>query len=856
MEPIRTFTILPKLPATLEPLKKIAYNLYWAWNHEAIDLFRRMDTDLWEETSHNPVKMLGQIRQERLEALAEDESFVAHLNRVSENLARYLNEPTWYQKKLNNKGSEIKIAYFSAEFGLTECIPNYSGGLGVLSGDHLKSASDLGLPFVGVGLLYQEGYFRQYLNNDGWQGEMYPENDFYNMPVQLQYGSDGTPLLIELDFPGRKVYAQIWKVEVGRVCLYLLDTNTVMNNEVDRNITDELYGGDNETRIQQEIVLGIGGMRALKALGIHPVVYHMNEGHSAFLALERIRCAIEDYQLSFDEAKELTRASNIFTTHTPVEAGIDQFPPALMERYFNDYFPSLKISKNEFLGLGRRNPYDNSESFSMAILAIRLSSYVNGVSKLHGQVAREMWHDMWPQIPSEEIPITSVTNGIHPGSWVSKEMANLYDRYLGPTWLRRSEDPNIWKRVAQIPAEELWRTHERRRERLVAFARRRLRAQLERQGALPSELRKADEVLDPDVLTIGFARRFATYKRATLILKDTERLKKILNNKDYPVQIIFAGKAHPKDTPGKEFIRQIIHLTRQDEFRNCIVFLEDYDMDMARYLVQGADVWLNTPRRPKEASGTSGMKAAVNGVINVSVLDGWWDEAYSSNVGWAIGSGESYDDPVYQDYIESEALYNLLEKEIVPMFYDRGKDHLSRKWIELMKQSIMSICPYYNTNRMVMEYTEQFYMPAFKKYQGLMKNNLKKVRDLAAWKKKLASNWRNIRFITIKEEDEREHHVGASIHIEAKISLGELTPEDVSVEIYHGYIDTDNKIVNASVEKMSCVDRSDKQWYVFAGSFPCRYSGLYGYTLRIVPASESLADRHEIGLILWANAQF
>lgn len=855
MEPIRTFTILPRLPEKLEPLKKIAYNLYWSWNHEAIDLFRRMDTDLWEETNHNPVKMLGQIRQERLEALAEDESFVTHLNRVSENLDRYLNEATWYQKKLNNRSSEIKIAYFSAEFGLTECIPNYSGGLGVLSGDHLKSASDLGLPFVGVGLLYQEGYFRQYLNNDGWQGELYPENDFYNMPVQLQTNADGTPILVELDFPGRKVYAQIWKVEVGRVSLYLLDTNIVLNNEVDRNITDELYGGDYETRIQQEIVLGIGGMRALKALGIHPVVFHMNEGHSAFLALERIRCAIEDYQLSFDEAKELVRSSNIFTTHTPVDAGIDQFEPQLIERYFSDYFPKLKISKNEFMGLGRKNPNDQFEKFSMAILAIRLSSYVNGVSKLHGQVAREMWRDMWPQIPIEEIPITSVTNGIHPGSWVSKEMANLYDRYLGPTWLRRSEDPNIWKRVAQIPAEELWRTHERRRERLVAFARRRLRAQLERQGALPSELRKADEVLDPDVLTIGFARRFATYKRATLIIKNIERLKKILNDKNRPVQIIFAGKAHPKDTPGKEFIREIIHLTRQDEFRNSIVFLEDYDMDMARYLVQGADVWLNTPRRPKEASGTSGMKAAVNGGIHVSVLDGWWDEAYSPNIGWAIGSGESYDDPEYQDQVESEALYDLLEKEIVPLFYDRGKDHLPRKWIEIMKQSIMTICPIYNTNRMVMEYTEQFYAPAFKKYQGLIKSNLKKTKELANWKKKLASNWRNIRFITIKEEDEREHHVGSSIRIEAKISLGELKPEDVSVEIYHGYIDTENKIVNGSVEKMNCVEQSEKQWCLFAGSFPCRYSGLYGYTVRVVPASECLSDRHETGLILWANSQ-
>ncbi len=853
MEPLRTFTIIPTLPSKLELLKKIAYNLLWTWNREAIDLFRRMDQDLWEITNHNPVKLLGQIRQERLTALAEDESFQAHLKRVVENMETYLNETTWYQKNFNNKNHDIKIAYFSAEFGLSECIPNYSGGLGILSGDHLKSASDLGLPFVGIGLLYQEGYFHQYLNPDGWQGELYPENDFFNMPIQMQYNDDGSPMVIEVEYPGRTVYAQIWKVEVGSINLFLLDTNIALNNEVDRDITDELYGGDNEMRIQQEILLGIGGIRALSELGIKPVVFHMNEGHSAFLALERIRCGMEAYNLSFDEAKELTKASNIFTTHTPVPAGIDRFSPQLMERYFYDYFPKLNLNKNEFLALGRRNPFDDNESFSMAILAIKLSGNMNGVSSLHAEVSREMWRDMWPLIPADEIPITSINNGVHPSSWISKDMANLYDRYLSPAWRRKTGDLANWKRVEQIPADELWRSHERRRERLVVIARGRLKKQLERQGALPSEIKKAEEVLDPEALTIGFARRFATYKRATLILHNQERLKKILNNKDFPVQIIFAGKAHPKDTPGKEYIRKIIHLARLDEFRNSIVFLEDYDIEMSRYLVQGVDVWLNTPRRPNEASGTSGMKAAMNGVVNVSVLDGWWDEAYNANVGWSIGMGEVYEDANYQDEVESQTLYNLLEEEIIPLFYDRGKSNIPSKWIDLMKNSMVQICPVFNSNRMVREYTERFYFPAIKKYQLLFKNNQKKAKELSTWKYNLLSNWQNIKFITIQEDGSRQYQVGSKIDIEAQISLGVLKPEDISVEIYHGYVDTDNNIVNGSIEMMTCTEKKQDQVYVFTGSFPCRTSGLYGYTVRVIPQSEYLTYRHETGLILWAS---
>ncbi len=644
MRPSHTFRVIPSLPASLERLRDLAYNLSWAWNHDAIDLFRRLDRDLWETTLHNPVLMLGTIRQERLEEVMADDGFMAHLERVGRDLDRYMQaRNTWYSKNCPN-GDGARIAYFSAEFGLTECLRIYSGGLGILAGDHLKSASDLGLPLVGVGLLYQQGYFRQYLNPDGWQQEQYPDNDFYNLPLTLERQLSGAPLTVEVEYPGRTVKAQVWRVQVGRVPLYLLDTNVEGNRPDDRDITDQLYGGDSDMRIRQEILLGIGGIRALEILGLRPTVCHMNEGHSAFLALERIRLLMQDCQLTFAEAREAAMAGNVFTTHTPVPAGIDRFHPDLIDQYFSGYYPRLGLSRHEFLGLGRMNPNDPNGYFCMAVLAMRLAYRINGVSQLHGRVSRQMWQEVWPQVPADEVPILGITNGIHPRSWISNDMAGLYDRYLGPRWSDRPADAKIWQQATRIPDEELWRTHERRRERLVTFARGRLRDHLEQQGGSPSEIGHADEVLDPEALTIGFARRFATYKRATLLFRDLERLARILGDKDRPVQLIFAGKAHPQDNAGKELIRQIIHLARRQEFRNRIVFLEDYDMDVARYLVQGVDVWLNTPRRPHEASGTSGMKATANGGLNLSILDGWWDEGYTPDTGWAIGGGEEYRD--------------------------------------------------------------------------------------------------------------------------------------------------------------------------------------------------------------------
>jgi starch phosphorylase len=848
MKPLRTFTVVPSLPPELECLRDLAYNLRWSWDHETINLFQRLDRSLWEETNHNPVLMLGTIRQAYLRAAAADRGFLAHLERACERFRRYMDQPTWHDQSPGGQ----RIAYFSAEFALAECIAVYSGGLGILAGDHLKSASDLGLPMVGVGLLYQEGYFRQYLSADGWQQESYPINDLYNMPLWLHRDGDGNPLLISVEFPGRQVKAQVWQADVGRVPLLLLDTNIPENSPEDQDITDELYGGDVEMRIKQEIILGVGGVRVLDRLGLSPTVYHMNEGHSAFLAIERLRMLMEKENLSFAQACEAATASNVFTTHTPVPAGIDIFPPHLMDTYFGHYYNPLGISRHEFLALGRANPYDEGESFNLAILAIRLANYTNGVSRLHGKVARSMWQNLWPNVPQDEIPIDHITNGVHIPSWVSRDMAELYDRYLGPNWREDPSDQTVWQGVNEIPDGELWRTHERRRERLVAVARRKLQQQLENRGSPPADIAKASEVLDPKALTIGFARRFATYKRATLIFRDVERLARIVNDPERPVQIIFAGKAHPRDTQGKELIRQIVHISRRDEFRQHIVFLENYDMNLARYILQGVDVWLNNPRRPREASGTSGMKAAANGALNLSILDGWWDEAYTSNVGWAIGRGEVYDDLNYQDEVESRVLYELLEKEVVPLFYDRRRDGLPRHWIAHVKACISTLCPAFNTNRMVSQYMEKAYMPATQRFHRLSKDDMAGAKDLAAWKAHLRQHWDEIKVIQVEDDYPAELKVGNSLRVQVEIVLGELKPSDVQVEFYHGRVDRYGQIVDGQAAAMTHSEPNGNKSYLFSGVVPCERSGQYGYAIRILPRHPDLSNLLEMHLIRWA----
>ena len=856
MKTVHSFNVVPSIPEELKCIDELAHNLYTSWDHEVIDLFRRLDVDLWEKTYHNPVLMLGSIKQEQLDAIAKDETFIAYMKRVYEKFKTHMSEKTWFEKHYTSDEEVSKscIAYFSAEYGLTECMPIYSGGLGVLAGDHLKAASELGLPLVGVGLCYQRGYFQQYLNKDGWQQETYPVNDFHNLPLVLCKDENGEPIKIEIDLPGRKTKAQIWRSDVGRIKLYLLDTNIVDNSKKDRDLTDYLYGGDLETRIQQEILLGIGGLRALKKLGYNPTINHINEGHSAFLSLEKIRTYMKENSLSFKEAVELTRASNVFTTHTPVPAGIDIFPTVLMDKYFGQYYSELNISRDEFLSLGRKNQFDRFEDFNMAVFAIRLSSYTNGVSKLHGHVSREMWHSIWPELPIEEVPITSITNGTFPQSWVSRDMVELFNRYLGTTWSQNISRQDTWLRVDSIPAEELWNTHQRRRERLVAFTRQKLREQLINRGATQAEINEADEVLDPKALTIGFARRFATYKRATLVFKDLERLDKIVNNKDMPVQMIFAGKAHPHDNKGKEFIREIIHIAKQENFRRKIVLIENYDMNVARYLVQGVDIWLNNPLRPQEASGTSGMKVCFNGGLNCSVLDGWWDEAFVPGIGWAIGQGEVYDDREYHDQVESSAIYDLLEKEIAPLYYERSVVGLPRKWVNMIKHNMKVVCPMFNTNRMVQEYTDLLYATLIRRKRQFKRDDFKKIRDLVSWKEYVYRNWSNIRINSVSsslEESKNVVKVGETIKVNADVHLGELKPEDVAVQVYYGGLDVDMQIIDGKVITLDHVKSNGDANHTFIGTMPAITSGAHGYSTRVVPSNNLMVNPHEMGLINW-----
>jgi len=750
------------------------------------------------------------------------------------------------------------VAYFSAEFGLTECLSIFAGGLGILAGDHLKSASDLGLNLTGVGLLYQQGYFHQFLNEAGWQKERYEDNDFHNLPLTLVRKPDGSAMKVAVQFPGRDVAAQIWRVDVGRVVLYLLDTNLPDNERPeDRDLTDQLYGGDPEMRLRQEILLGIGGYRALEQLGVNPGVFHMNEGHSAFLSLEHARRFMNSLGLSFREARELASSSLVFTGHTPVMAGHDFFPPELMDRYFTGYLPALGIGRREFLALGRQNPADDTDPFCMTVLALRMAAFRNGVSKLHGQVSRKMWQGLWPDVPRDEIPIGHVTNGVHFRTWISYEMNQLYDRYLGPEWREEPADADLWKAARSIPAEELWRTHERRRERLVHFARRRLAGQLRGRGVSPAELAEAAETLDPDALTIGFARRFAAYKRATLLLRDPERLDRLVNQPGRPVQIIFAGKAHPRDESGKELIRTVVALARSSRFRRRIVFLEEYDMAVARYLVQGVDVWLNTPRRPLEASGTSGMKAAANGVLNLSTLDGWWDEAWrecgAAEGGWAIGRGEEYASPEEQDALEAEALYELLERDVVPAFYDRGPDRLPRRWIERMKTSLACLCARYNTHRMVREYMEVFYLPAHERFGRLAADGAARVRQLAAWLAKVQECWGDVQVEAVENHTPSSLAVGQVVQARVRIRLGRLTPEDVLVELYQGLVDAGGELLEAIPSAMEMVEQTAPGVYVFeAKPVACSRSGLHGFTVRVLPYHPDLASPMMPGLIKWA----
>ncbi|MEW6253095.1 MAG: alpha-glucan family phosphorylase, partial [Planctomycetota bacterium] len=827
MKNVRPFVVVPSLPELLEPLRQLAYNLWWAWNPPATDLFRRLDVDLWRRVGHNPVALLAQVRQPRLEQAARDDAYVAQLCRVMDSFYIYTNARTWFAEQ-HPDARDMVVAYFSAEFGLHESMPIYSGGLGVLAGDHLKSASDLGVPLVGVGLAYRQGYFRQQLTEDGWQLESYPVHDPHQWCASPVTDAQGAPLKIAVQVGAHELWAAIWLVQVGRVKLYLLDADLPENPSELRAVTARLYGGDRLMRIRQEILLGIGGLRALRAVGITPHVCHMNEGHAAFLALERVRLTMHEQRLSYREAREAVFGGNIFTTHTPVPAGIDRFEPQLVEAQLGWMAGELGIGLPDLLALGRERSEEGPEAeFCMPLLALRMSYRSNGVSQLHADVARGMWQGYWPGIPRDEVPIRHVTNGIHARSWTGPTMTDLLDQYLGPGWPEAPPDDPLWQRIDEIPDTELWRVHVRRREWMIAAIRRRLRDQLKGRGAPPAEVKAAEEVLDPEALTIGFARRFAPYKRATLILRNLERLARLIQNRERPVQIIFGGKAHPNDGAGKELIKHIAAICARPEFRKRLVFLENYDISLARVLVQGVDVWLNTPLRLHEASGTSGMKVPANGGVNLSCLDGWWPEAFDGENGWAIGDGRVYEDLAYQDHVEAESLYNLLEREIVPLFYERGEENIPRGWLRRMKNSMRTILPQYNTNRMLREYAEVMYLPALRRVRKMWTDDFALARKLATWKDHLRNHWHEIRVAEVQAGTQQVLKVGDSLPLKTRVRLGPISPDEIAVEAYYGPLTPDGEIAQGAAVRLEHTRGGDGEFW-FEGAVPCRTSGRAG----------------------------
>ena len=847
---VKQFLVLPKLPERIRPLQELAQNLWYSWNWDLVKLFIRLDPEMWEACYQNPVKMLSRLPQESLVKASEDDGFVASLNRVLQRYRDYLERKKWFDYQ-HGDSKENTIAYFSLEYGLDTGLPVYSGGLGVLSGDTLKSASDLGLPMVAVGLLYRYGYFRQFLSSDGWQQERYEENDWYHMPVQLVKDANDRPLRVSVDIDGTPVQIQIWKVRVGILPLYLLDTNIPENSSKFREITSVLYGGDKDMRIRQEIVLGIGGVRALRAMNFDPLVYHMNEGHSWFLTLERIRTLMQDQKLSYAEAAQFVWGTTVFTTHTPVPAGNERFEPVLVHRYLGSFTAELGISWKEFLSLGRVFPEDETETFCMTVAALKLAAFANGVSKLHGEVSREMWHNIWPDLPRREVPIKSITNGVHPASWISHDMNELYESYFGATYVEKSGSPEIWSQVHRIPDAELWRIHNRRRERLVFFARKRLRHQLIRRGASQLDIQGADQVLDPQAMTIGFARRFSTYKRGNLIFSDIERLARMIHDEKRPIQLIISGKAHPLDNPGKEIIKLLIGYASEERFRSRIIFLEDYDINVARYLVQGVDVCLNTPRRPLEASGTSGMKAALNGVLNLSVLDGWWVEGYNQDTGFKIGSGEEYTNVEMQDHLDGDMLYNTLEREVIPLFYDRNEIGLPSTWIAKMKAAIHMAGENFSSARMLMDYTNDFYTRAIDVGCRMKADDHRMTRETTAWLSRMAAGWDAIAIKDVQVPDLGSTlFVGQKFPVTIKVHLGQISPDDIEVQVVAGRLTSQERILEYNPVAATKADVEDGVC-TFTSEVTCEQSGRFGITARILPKNDWMPHTIKPKMISW-----
>ena len=845
-------TVNPQLPKRIGKLSEIANNLWWSWNTEFLRLFKIIDRDLWETCEKNPVKFLKRVSQDRLEAVVENTDFLREYDRLAKEFDDYVtSKNTWFSNKYPENKKDL-IAYFSAEYGLDQTIPIYSGGLGILSGDHLKSASDLGIPLVAVGLLYKNGYFHQKINGNGEQETEYNNIELSNLPINPVKDENGEELKIYVKFEKRKVYLKVWQINVGRIKLYLLDSDIDENTPEDREVTLRLYGGDQEMRIKQEIILGMGGTNLLtRALGLNPTVYHMNEGHSAFLILELIKNIIKEKKVSFEVAKDIASSKTVFTTHTPVPAGNDIFPIGLVEKYFKEFWPRLGLDREKFLKLGMKPCTELEPGFNMGIFALKVAGKKNGVSKLHGAVSRELFGDVWPEIAANESPITYVTNGIHTCSWLAPSLKELYNKYLIPYWQDNIYKDEVWENINNIPNQELWGIHQKRKQKLFDIVKENTTNRLRKSGYSYEEINEITSKLNPNALTIGFARRFATYKRATLIFKDLERITQILNNADRPVQLIFAGKAHPADKEGQDLIKRIHEISMMPQFKGKIFLLENYNIAMSRYLVSGVDVWLNNPRRPMEASGTSGQKASVNGVINFSVLDGWWAEGYNQENGWTIGTNAEFTSYEEQDIADSQSMYRTLEEKIIPTYYEKDENGISEKWMKIMKNSITSTGGKYSTSRMLVDYTNKLYIPLCnltKKYY----ENIDNVAEFNLWKKNLYTNWKDIKITQKNNLNNITMDAGNNIDVKCEVQLPNVDVSNVMAPCYYGKI-LDNGIVdNVSIIPMKLSSKNEEnKTYEYTAKIELKTGGNYGYTFRVMPKHEMLLDSENLNLVKW-----
>lgn len=844
-------TVNPQLPKSIEKLGEISENLWWSWNTEFLKIFKEIDIDLWEQCNKNPVKFLRLVDQEKLERASTDPEILRNYRVNVDNFESYMkSRTTWFSKQYPENKDDV-IAYFSAEYGLDETLPIYAGGLGILSADHLKSASDLGIPIVAIGLLYKNGYFNQKINRNGEQVSEYYNVEMDNLPIKPLKDENGEDVIVNIKLQKDKLYIKVWKICVGRVNLYLLDTDIPENKEEYRGITLKLYGGDQEMRIRQEMVLGIGGVKVLQELGINPKVYHMNEGHSSFLVLEAIKQTIKQKQVSFDIAKDIVTARTVFTTHTPVPAGNDIFPIELVEKYFDGYWKDLGITKEQFLELGMKPRDEIKNSFNMGILALKIAGKKNGVSRLHESVSRELFSDVWPDIAPQESPITYVTNGVHTCSWLAPNLKELYNKYLEPYWQDRIYSDETWKKIDKIPDEELWEAHKQRKVKLLKLVRDNVTSRLKNNGVHYETIREIVSGLNPDALTIGFARRFATYKRATLIFKDLERITQILNDTNRPVQIIFAGKAHPADKEGQDLIKYIHEISLMPQFKGKIFLLENYNINVARHLVSGVDVWLNNPRRPMEASGTSGEKASVNGIVNFSILDGWWAEGYNTKNGWSIGTNQEYYSYEEQDLADSESIYRTLEDKIIPAYYNKNEKSISETWIRLMKNSIMSTGGKYSTARMLVDYTEKLYMPLLNltnKYFSSLEN----VTEYNRIKQELYANWNDIKITQENNADNITVDAGNKIKVSCKVELPNIDKDYIQTECYYGKILENGIVEDINIMPMDLVEENNEtKTYTYETKIEMKTGGNYGYTFRVMPKHPMLLDPENLNLVKW-----